>query len=976
MCKVRSQVIGGVAVLALVLLSIDAGARRPIVIEENPDAWRPVKLSKTTEATKQSDVKQAAMPIAPKANPAGAPEKAPIAATAAAPISEPTRGSVPPGLKLVYTRQPRARKPVPGTPVKEAANWQHASDVGRINGGLAEADVVIDDLHGNVKVIYNCTESPEVCVAQEARVSPDGTRIVYSVGKGNTLTEVEVEGVPLGIREIPGLTSAQLWVYDLTTGTNTPIPHHPARAIDRQPEWLSNSKIVFASNRGNTYPIRNQFGMHQGKDQFGQGRCFNYPYCVSQDYGYGLEGRSMQIWTMNIDGTDARNISPHESNALAPAVMSNGDILYSCWNAQENKSFDTYTRNSNNPGTSKNKWWLCRTDANGADATVILNGHKSSYLKTKDWLPPSVTGGEGVSELRAIRSVAEIFDGKLAVSNYYRSNHVGSMGIIYGIDYDDPHVEGCSTANCYPDSGSTGSRPGSGRYVPSSLRAITPYGTDQDIDVRVDAQGRPLGKAGYAAPLPNTDTEFMMTHARGSCYEGTLLNRANRAAMRGEPTCEKALYRVKVPVVTDPFDPRQMELLAGGDQWQAYDGRAIATYQSLHGKPLPDQPKPLNPDANCYLQVVDARQAELYPSAAHYDWKTNLFEQCAFQGCAVNTEDRGFHARTMANLTILLPQMWDMTYSAGNEETFAKAINNMGYKSIATLGSQPLQSDGSVKMQVPCETPLLMTGTDSDGMSIAHDAMLHSLRRGETRTCHGCHDGHSEERAAQLPQSAAERFTGTLAYNTQPALPQKTPPVTFAQVEPILLQRCTGCHQDMNNDDGLLYSRIAQDYEQHDWAWAKKQPGQGQNKSVTHVLIKGGGRGYAVGEPLVFKGGAAQGVVSRVGPAGAILEIRLTAGGDGYQPLTPVSVRSKAGKGAQLAAMTGFFELSRPYTSKWVAKFARDSLLYWKCIGSRQDGRTDAQYPNDIDFGAAHTSGATPQECHVIGRWIDEGIQN
>ena len=31
----------------------------------------------------------------------------------------------------------------------------------------------------------------------------------------------------------------------------------------------------------------------------------------------------------------------------------------------------------------------------------------------------------------------------------------------------------------------------------------------------------------------------------------------------------------------------------------------------------------------------------------------------------------------------------------------------------------------------------------------------------------------------------------------------------------------------MTDRDGLLYSRIAQDFEQHDWPWARKQPGIG-----------------------------------------------------------------------------------------------------------------------------------------------------
>lgn len=877
--------------------------------------------------------------------------------------------------KLVYTRQPRANKPVAGTVVKEAANWQHASDVGRINTGLAEADVVIDDLNGNVKVIYNCTTSKLICVAHEARVSPDGTKIVYSVGKGNSFHPVAVEGIPLGLQDIPGLTSARLWVYDITTGENAAIARHPKGAIDRQPEWLNNEKIVFASNRANTYPIRNQFGAHRGEDQFGRGRCFNAPYCVSQDYGYGHAGKSMQLWTMNIDGTHARNITPHESNALAPAVMSNGDILYSCWNAQENKAFDAQGRNSNNPGTSKNKWWLCRTDGNGADSTVILNGHKSTTLKTREWLAKNVTGGEGRSEMRAIRSVAEIFKGKLAISNYYRANHVGSMGIIFGMDYNNPHVEGCSTARCYADGTSNSSAPGSGRYVPSSFYAITPYGTDQDISVRVGPDKRPLGKAGYAAPLPDTDSEFLITHGRGVCYEGERPHQANREFMRGEPTCQKAIYRVKVPMVTNPFDTQQMEFMAGGEAWQAFDARAIASYQRFHGQPLPDQPAPLDPNGACYLQVVDARKAELAPIATPYNWRTNLFAQCAHQGCAVNTEDAGFYGREVAGLTVLLPQMWDRTYTGGYQQHYSDNINNMGHKSIAMLGTAPVLEDGSVKMRVPCETPILMQGTDKNGLSIAHDAMLHSLRAGESRTCHGCHDGHSEERAKQINASSAERFASTLAAATLPPLPKKQPPITFENVRPILEQRCTGCHADMNDRDGLLYSRVAQDFEQYDWDWAKKQPGHGNRKSVAHVIIENGGQGYQRGQSLVFTAGGAAGQIAVVGSRGEIKEISLKQGGNGYQPKTPVTVQTGAGSGAKLTAMTGQFQLGRPYTSKWVAKFARDSLLYWKCVGSRQDGRTDGQYGNDIDFGPAHDSGATKQECLTIGRWIDSGIQ-
>ena len=105
-------------------------------------------------------------------------------------------------------------------------------------------------------------------------------------------------------------------------------------------------------------------------------------------------------------------------------------------------------------------------------------------------------------------------------------------------------------------------------------------------------------------------------------------------------------------------------------------------------------------------------------------------------------------------------------------------------------------------------------------------------------------------------------------------------------------------NEDMNNDDGLLQSRIAWDWEQIDWPWMTRQPA-GNNS----------------------------------------------------------------------------FRLPRPYTSKWVAKMARDSLLYWKCMGERMDGRTDQQYGDDIDFGPAHAGADDKAVCHAIGQWIDQGIQ-
>ena len=77
-----------------------------------------------------------------------------------------------------------------------------------------------------------------------------------------------------------------------------------------------------------------------------------------------------------------------------------------------------------------------------------------------------------------------------------------------------------------------------------------------------------------------------------------------------------------------------------------------------------------------------------------------------------------------------------------------------------------------MKMQVPCETPIIMTGTDADGMAIAHDAMLAlaagggdaHLPRLSRRPLGGA------RRRVEAP--AAERFAATLAARTNPPLPR------------------------------------------------------------------------------------------------------------------------------------------------------------------------------------------------------------
>lgn len=68
------------------------------------------------------------------------------------------------------------------------------------------------------------------------------------------------------------------------------------------------------------------------------------------------------------------------------------------------------------------------------------------------------------------------------------------------------------------------------------------------------------------------------------------------------------------------------------------------------------------------------------------------------------------------------------------------------------------------------------------------------------------------------------------------------------------------------------------------------------------------------------------------------------------------------------------YALEKPHTSLYVhATFALESMFLWKIANKRLDGRTDAQYPLDIDFGANHPTSITEDEIRIIRDWIDAG---
>jgi hypothetical protein len=702
------------------------------------------------------------------------------------------------GIGFAYTSTPRLLNP-------ERTLTQLASDVAFINANFAESDIEVIDPEGRVTVIYDCTKSDVICAAQEGRLNPAGKLLAFSVSFGDSMSGPNIRAV----RE------AYIYIHELETGKTWVMPNQKKGSINRMPDWINNETVTYSSNAADKYGFKDQCSMHRGKRKDGKTRWCNGQYGFSQNYGTGPESKAMQIWRSNIDGTDRRNLTPHEAMAIKPTVLKHprhkGRILYSCLQSGEDKAF--YQPNhSGNPATVQNLTWLCSIDQNGADHTVVVGGHGSKLIPNSSFLEPGWTGGQQHDKILAIRVAGEDADGNITFTSYYRKNHYG-LGNLYTVLVLIHSVEGCSTNRCYSLMPEDDMRYGSGQYMPLSLMPLNPYAVGQDVAQRFDKKGRVMGKDGFPSILPNGN--WLVTHCFGWCMLQITEAQKKQVLAGGQPLRDEGLYEIpRGTIVIDPFDPNQLIKLVDSPDKLERDGVALVPTA------MPPQTPPLTGD-KCYLQIVDVRAAELRPANPYTRFR-DLGFHTALQGNAVKADDPDFHRENLHSFAIQYADLWNVMYP---DPKFAATSNYMGImRTYPPIYALP-EEDGSLKMEVECERPLKMSGLDENGAQIAHDPMLQSLRTGETRTCHGCHDGHSAERYVfELKgESPQDRFAKTLAAKKPPAETTQEPNASWSAVKKILERKCSTCHEGFT-DDGLLWSRLTADYEQLDWDWVKKVP--------------------------------------------------------------------------------------------------------------------------------------------------------
>lgn len=674
--------------------------------------------------------------------------------------------------------------------------------------------------------IENCTDGS--CSAMEARTSPDGKRIAYVLADVST----DTKGV------IRSMTSSKIIIFDFETGKKTELPGQRG-FINRQPTWPNNDELIFASTRPNLdgtdcFMLKDQWNQHSERGAGGDTGSIK-AYGVFQEHGYGNTARCSRIWRQRLDGTGLKLLTPHENVAIRPTVFPNDCVVgFSSKATHEDMA---YNLERNFPGSTANKHYFDVMDCWGGNQKTVMGKHEHVFVNNTKFLSDWELGQLGINML-AHRSPVMLTSGEICVTSYYRGTKLGGGHFLCRpFDFDN-FTEGVAASANYPHSHSPSTRRGTG-WVDSKMRVLTPAMESQDLKIRRQkSTKKPFGSMSNLTNLP--DGRLAGTWHKGYCYTAGQPPADTHPDFRG---CQLVTVELLTESITNPHSEKQLKVLIDEPDKNVYDMDYFGPYSELFDKEEPDQMQEYAGDV-CYLDVVNARKAEFYSKSPDLSFLTGRRQKCTKLGACALSYDPEFYEKEIHSIMVSYVSQPDSMYP---DPAFNLLRNNTGFKEKRVGVIQPLMADGSARVRVECERALQVSGLDVDGYVISHDSKTHSNRKGERRVCLGCHDGHTEERLAEIyapldleqltsrgTKPVEHLWAKTLASKTAPALQKPRPRVTWQNsVDEVLQRNCASCHE------GLTYDAVAWDTHQLDLPWMKTRvqpaPGHGDTLPRHHT---------------------------------------------------------------------------------------------------------------------------------------------
>lgn len=432
--------------------------------------------------------------------------------------------------------------------------WDRLPDSTHVFEGFnGPGQLVLRQPDGQEQILYDCVKTETPCVPLDPAVSPNGEQILFAVYRAESLSQAWSNGVDLPNRYLNRATEAQLYRYDIPSGSLTPLAHEPGD-FDVSPAWLPDGSMVFASTRAETNP-----------PQFDRGIVAN-------------RGREQpQIYRAAADGTEAVNITPHEvATAMHPYVLSHGRIAYSSHWLSHNLAYGSTNGSINWPGTLNNMWLVMDMDLRGGDMTALLGAHRHRF-RTPDGRP---------NTMKALHFLGERTNGDICVANYYRGNNLGLGDVL-----------------CWPPEsvGVEGALP---RFLPRGIYGVANWSNSNDVSSR-EIGGVYQGKIGY--PEGMSGGQLLLTVGRGYCTQahGSVeSHQRNVAEQPKQRACDVGLYHTtRIPSETmDDLAP-----VVDAPEWHEFGARVV-------GPRVIDEPVVRRTyDGSCELASSDAGTAETSP---------------------------------------------------------------------------------------------------------------------------------------------------------------------------------------------------------------------------------------------------------------------------------------------------------------------------------------------------------------------------
>jgi len=478
-------------------------------------------------------------------------------------------------------------------------------------------------------------------------------------------------------------------------------------------------------------------------------------YHTDLTQGHWHEGRTFNIFTCNIDGSDLRQITDGTWNDFDPCWLPNGRMAFISERRggylRCGRECPTYTLFDMNP-----------------DGSLI---RCLSYHETNEW-NPSVTN-----------------DGRILYTRWdYPDRHgcTAHHPWTTTLDGRDPrHVYGNFTPRFSRSDMELGSRaiPNSPKFVVTAaphhgqmfgtLNIIDPQVPDDDamapvkrLTPDVDYPETQGGSQIYGTPYPLSEkyylavADFAMTPNVGFEWHNNNYVRGDYGIYLVDAFGNKELiYRdpeigsvSPMPVVARPMPPVMPRMVSDAIEEQLYL--------------LPNREK-LSTLPQATISIVNA-----YHSLRPFPEGTKLKELRVIQWIPMSVpsgsppHEIGFREPTSSDSVVL-----------------ARYV----------LGTAPIEEDGSVNITVPPRRPLQLQVLDEEGLAVQSMRGSVYLHDGETLSCNGCHEPMG---SAPVQTTAIPRAFLRAPSELKPAHPDANPFSYPRLIQPIWDKHCVACHTE------------------------------------------------------------------------------------------------------------------------------------------------------------------------------------